>query len=495
VTSILPDDNGVTWIGTEAGLSRFDGSELVTWTTIDGLPGNRVLWILSDHAGQLWLGFSFGIAHLKRGELDAASRNRSHQIDYELLDSGDGLKGNPVRRWPSSAVEASDGTLWFNTSAGVSRVNPRRLVKNLLPPPVQIEGMIADGVRMEPAARIRLAPRTRDIQFDYTALSLVEPRRVHFRYMLEGYDPTWLEVGTRRQAFYTNLSPRTYRFRVLASNNDGVWNEAGTMQDFVLLPAFYQTSWFGFLGLLAAAMASWGAYRLRVRQLTSRMRMLFEERLAERTRIAQELHDNLLQSVLGISLQIEVTDELLPAGAPARKPLEQALRLSKGAMAEGRRALNELRTQTLNADALVREFSQVAKEFPTADPPDIQILTEGEARPLNGVPGNDVLQIGRQAIANALQHAHARRVHVLLSYSRQNLCIAVKDNGQGIDENTLHDGKPDHHGIAGMRERAARIGASLTILSRVGEGTEVSLNVPGHLIYEADDRNRDRSHS
>jgi ligand-binding sensor domain-containing protein/signal transduction histidine kinase len=487
VTSILDDEEGMTWIGTEGGLSRFDGSRLVTWTTMDGLPGNRVLWILNDRDGQLWLGFSFGIARVKRSELDAAGRDRSHHIEYELLDSGDGLKGNPDRRSQSSAVEASDGTLWFRTSDGVSVVDPRRLVKNPVAPPVQIEGMVADGVRVESDTRIRLQPRTRDIQFDYTALSLVEPRRVRFRYKLEGYDSAWQDAGTRRQAFYTNLPPRGYRFRVLACNNDGLWNEAGASQDFVLLPAFYQTSRFGLLGLLALATASWGAYRLRVRQLTSRLRMRFEERLAERTRIAQELHDNLLQSVLGISLQIEVTDELLPAGAPARPPLEQALRLSKGAMAEGRRALNELRTQVLDADALVRAFSQVAKELPAAEIPEVQILAEGDERPLNGVAGNDVLQIGRQAIANALQHARARRIHVLLSYSRQNLCVAVKDNGQGIDENTLHDGKPDHYGLGGMRERAERIGATLTIVSRVGEGTEVSLNVPGHVIYEADE--------
>ncbi len=242
-------------------------------------------------------------------------------------------------------------------------------------------------------------------------------------------------------------------------------------------------------------MASWGAYRFRVLQLTSRMRMRFEERLAERTRIAQDLHDNLLQSVLGISLQIEVTDELLPADAPARQPLEQALRLSKSAMAQGRRALNDLRTHALGADALVRAFSQIVKELPSANPPEMQILTEGEERPLNGVAGNDVLQIGRQAIANALQHASARRIHVLLSYSRHNLRVAVKDNGRGIDENTLHDGKPEHHGIGGMRERAERIGATLTILSRVGEGTEVSLNVPADVIYEADDRNQNHSRS
>jgi signal transduction histidine kinase len=134
---------------------------------------------------------------------------------------------------------------------------------------------------------------------------------------------------------------------------------------------------------------------------------------------------------------------------------------------------------------LVRAFAQVANDFPKREAPNVDVLTEGEERPLNPVAGQDVLQIGRHAIANALQHADARRVHVLLSYSRRGLSVRVKDNGRGIDEKTLNLGKAGHHGIAGMRERAGRIGATLSILSRVGEGTEVCLDVPEHLIYDS----------
>ena len=485
VNSIAADEDGAIWIGTETGLSRFDGSKFVTWTTADGLPGDRALWALSDHHGLLWVGFNFGIAGVKRSSLDAASRNRSGHIEFQLLDSADGLNGNPSRTWQSPAVRSSDGTVWFQTSGGIGIIDPRRLSTNPVTPPVQIEDMTADGVPIDVAQPIRLQPRTRDVQFDYTALSFVEPRRVRFRYMLEGYDSAWQEADTRRQAFYTNLSPRRYRFRVLACNNDGVWNETGAVLSFDLLPAFYQTSWFLVFCLIMLLMSGLGAYRWRVWQLTARLRTRFEERLAERTRIAQELHDNLLQNVLGISLQLEVTDELLPSDAAARKPLEQALRLSKAAMTEGRRALNDLRAQKVGSDDLLRAFAQVANDFPEREAPNVDVLTEGEERPLNPVAGQDVLQIGRQAIANALQHADARRVHVLLSYSRRGLSVRVKDNGRGIDEKTLNLGKAGHHGIAGMRERAGRIGATLSILSRVGEGTEVCLDVPEHLIYDS----------
>ncbi len=446
------------------------------------------MWVLSDHHGLLWVGFNFGIASIKRTALYAAARNRLDHVEFDLLDAGDGLNGNPSRNWQSPAVQTSNGMVWFQTSEGIGVIDPRRLSKNPITPPVQIEGMTADGVRMDVTQLVRLQPRTRDVQFDYTALSFVRPRRVRFRYMLEGYDSAWQETDTRRQAFYTNPPPRRYRFRVLACNNDGVWNEAGAVLQFDLLPAFYQTSLFKLFCLVMILMLGLGTYRWRVWQLTARLRGRFEERLAERTRIAQELHDNLLQNVLGISLQLEVTDELLPADAAARKPLEQALRLSKAVMTEGRRALNELRVQKVGSDDLVRAFAQVAKDFPAREAPHVDVLTEGEERPLNAVAGQDVLQIGRQAIANALQHAGARRVHVLLSYSRRGLSVHVKDNGRGIDENTLNLGKAGRHGISGMRERAGRIGATLSILSRVGEGTEVSLDVPEHLIYDSQGR-------
>jgi signal transduction histidine kinase len=484
VASIAADDDGAIWIGTETGLSHFDGSKFVTWTTTDGLPGDRVLWVLSDRHGLLWVGFSFGVASIKRTALDAAARKRSGRIEYDLFDSGDGMSGNPSLNWQSPAVQTPDRTIWFQTSKAIGIIDPQRLSKNPVPPPVQIEGMTADGVGINVGQQIRLQPRTRDVQFDYTALSFAEPGRVRFRYMLEGYDAAWQEADTRRQAFYTNLPPRRYRFRVLACNNDGVWNEGGAALQFDLLPAFYQTSLFKVLSLVMILMLGFGAYRWRVWQLTARLRGRFEERLAERTRIAQELHDNLLQSLLGISLQLEVTDELLPADAAARKPLEQALRQSKAAMTEGRRALNELRTQKLGSDDLVRAFAQVAQDFPVGEAPNVDVLTEGEERPLNPVAGQDVLQIARQAITNAVQHAKARRIHVLLSYGRKGLCVRVKDNGRGIDEKTLNFGKAGHHGIAGMRERAGRIGATLSILSRVGEGTEVCLDVPEHLIYD-----------
>jgi signal transduction histidine kinase len=346
--------------------------------------------------------------------------------------------------------------------------------------------MVADTALVNMENAVRLRPFTRNVEFDYTALSLVEPRRVRFRYKLQGFDSDWQDAGTRRQAFYTNLGPRAYRFQVLACNNDGVWNEAGAALDFELLPAFYQTPWFRLVALVVLMIVGWGVYRIRVRQLAAQLRGRFEERLRERTRIAQELHDSLLQSMLGISLQIEVTDELLPPEFPAKNPLQKALRLSKSAMEEGRRALNDLRTSSLSADDIVKGFSQTADGF-RKEGSEVRILVEGHERRLNPVVGHDILQIGRQAIANAFQHSRAGKIRVLLSYSKHELRISVQDNGCGIDEATIRRGRPGHHGIRGMRERAERIGAALSIQSGKGQGTEVDLCVPAELVYQTGD--------
>lgn len=493
VDAVLADENGTVWIGAERGLSRFRDQTFVSWSTANGLPQERVLWVLDDGEGQIWLGYSTGVVRVSRSELDRAAQDPSYRVAYSFFDDGDGLKGNPDRRWQSPAVRATDGKLWFRTSEGVAVLDPQHLTRNPVPPPVHVERLVADGIEVNTARKVRLKPRTHDVEIDYTALSFAEPRKVLFRYKLEGFDSHWQEAGTRRQAFYTNLPPHAYRFRVLACNNDGVWNESGATLGFDLLPAFYQTQWFRLLCALTLIMLAWVAYRLRVWQVTARVRDRFEERLAERTRIAQELHDSLIQDVMGISLQIEVTDELLPSGGAAKQSLARALGLCRSALDAGRRALKDLRAVSLSAAHIVKSFSQLSGEFARDGGPEVDVIVEGHERPLNAVTGNDVLQVGRQAITNAFQHAHANRIHVLLSYGEQHLRIRVQDNGRGIDEKTLNSGRPDHYGMAGMQERAQRLGGNISIRSRVGEGTEVDLYVPAQLIYQEGVSGSDRS--
>jgi signal transduction histidine kinase len=426
------------------------------------------------------------VARLNTSELDKAARDPAYRVAFQFFDEADGLEGNPDRRQQAPAVRASDRRLWFRTSEGVAIVDPEHLTRNLVPPPVQIERMVADGTAVETLSPVRLRPLTREVEIDYTALSFAEPRNVRFRYKLEGFDADWRDAGGRRQAFYTNLRPRAYRFRVLACNNDGVWNESGAGLDFVLLPAFYQTQAFFLLVALVPIIASWGIYRLRVRQVTVRLRERFEERLKERTRIAQELHDSLIQDVMGISLQIELTEELLPPELPAKQSLGRALRLCRSALDEGRRALNELRSTPLNAGDLVAAFSRLSDESAGHSGSRADLVVEGRERPLNALAGNDVLQVGRQAITNAFRHSQAREIHILLSYGEQLLQIRVQDNGRGMTEEQLRTRRSGHYGMAGMQERAERIGGTLSLRSLAGKGTEVHLSVPAHLVYQDD---------
>src|SRR5712664_101008 len=363
IDAVYVDDEGTVWVGAERGLSRLEGQKFATWSTANGLPEDRVLWILSDSARRIWVGYVTGVARVTRSELDWAERDPSHAVAYTFLDDGDGLKGNPDRGSQSAAVRASDGKLWLKTSEGVAIIDPEDLTRNLIIPPVHVQHLVADGATLDVTQPVRLRPLTREVQIDYTALSFAEPRKVRFRYKLEGFDQDWRDAGVRRQAFYTNLSPRAYRFRVLACNNDGIWNESGATLDFDLLPAFYQTRGFLLLCVLVLIILALSVYRLRVWQVTSSFRDRFEERLRERTRIAQELHDNLIQDVMGISLQIEVSDELLPADFPAKQSLARALRLCKSALDEGRRALNDLRSAPLTADDFVKSFSQLSEQF------------------------------------------------------------------------------------------------------------------------------------
>jgi signal transduction histidine kinase/ligand-binding sensor domain-containing protein len=486
IDAVYVDDEGTVWIGSERGLSRLEGQRFATWNSANGLPEDRVLWILSDSARRIWVGYVTGVARVTRSELDWAERDPSHAVNYRFLDDGDGLKGNPDRGSQSAAVRASDGKLWLRTSEGVAIVDPQDLTRNLVVPPVHVQRLVADGATLDMTQPVRLRPLTREVQIDYTALSFAEPRKVRFRYKLEGFDQDWRDAGTRRQAFYTNLSPRAYRFRVLACNNDGIWNESGATLDFDLLPAFYQTRGFLLLCALVLIILAFSVYRLRVWQVTSSFRDRFEERLKERTRIAQELHDNLIQDVMGISLQIEVSDELLPPHFPAKESLRRALRLCKSALDEGRRALNDLRSAPLSADDFVKSFSQLSEQFAGHSGTRVDVVVEGRERSLSVVAGNDLLQIGRQAIMNAFQHSRAKKIHVLLSYGQQDLQIRVKDNGCGMTEEKLNSRRSGHYGIAGMQERAERLGGTLSIRSRVGQGTEVSVSAPGSIVYKDD---------
>jgi signal transduction histidine kinase len=360
---------------------------------------------------------------------------------------------------------------------------------NKLLPPVHIEQLTADGKDYPTSTPVTLPPRVRNIRLDYTALSLANPQKVQFRYKLEGYDKDWNGPIKERQATYTNLRPGNYRFRVVASNNSGIWNESGTALDLNVMPAFYQTNWFLILCLGTTGFLAWQVYRWRVRQVTSRLALQLEVRLFERTRIARELHDTLLQSFHGLLLRFQTVNDLLPTRPDeAKKGLVSAIDQAAEAITEGRDAVQGLRLSTLEANDLAIAIRAIGEELAAdqgnRNSANFQVEMEGTPRNLHPILRDDVYRIAAEALRNAFRHAQAQRIEVEIRYDEQQFRLRVRDDGKGMDAKVLvGQGRTKHWGLHGMQERAKLVGGRLDVWSEIGSGTEIELNVPASSAY------------
>jgi signal transduction histidine kinase len=421
---------------------------------------------------------------LSRAELDAWIADPTRQVTITALyDHTDGVECSWINSYYTPYAAFSGGRLYFTTRTGVGVLDPRRIHFNHVVPPVVIEQVTADGVTHDAASMPELPPLVRDLRIDYTALSLTAPRKVRFRYKLEGSDEGWQEAGTRRQAFYSDLAPGSYRFRVTACNDDGVWNEEDATLAFRVLPTFYQTKAFLLLSIAVGACAVWGTYHWRMRRVAARLAAQFDERLVERTRIAQELHDTLLQGFLGASMQLHLAVDRLPTDSPERSRMNHVLALMARVIDEGRNAVRGLRTPAAPGGDLEQAFSAIPGELELPEGVGFRVVGEGTARSLHAVVRDEVYRIGREAILNAFRHSDASSIEVEIAFARDQLCVRVRDDGRGIAPEVLDAGREGHFGLSGMRERAERIGGKLSLRSRVGDGTEVELVVPGRLVF------------
>jgi hypothetical protein len=384
-----------------------------------------------------------------------------------------------------SIAQTPDGYLWLGTEFGLRR----HLPSNALPPPVHIEHMTADGRTYDPMSNTRLPPLVRDLVIDYTALSFVAPEKVLFRIKLEGLDREWRDVGNRRQAFYSDLPPGNYRFQVVACNNSGVWNTAGASVSFSIAPVYYQTTWFRASLLLAFSVFLWALCRLRRRQLAWQFNAGLDGRVSERTRIARELHDTLLQSFHGVLVHFQAATNLLP-GHPeeAKHKFESIIDQAARAIAEGRDAVQDLRSSTVVANDLARAISAVGVELAVGasdlDSAIVCVNVEGTPRNLHPILRDDVYRIAAEAVRNAVRHAGAHLIQVDVQYGDRQLRLRIRDEGKGIDPKVLDDrARAGHWGLPGMRERAELIGGRLEVRSRIGWGTEIDLSIPASTAY------------
>jgi signal transduction histidine kinase/ligand-binding sensor domain-containing protein len=491
VNSLHVDGEGTLWAATEGGLSRVKKGLVATLTSRNGLPCDAVQWAMEDDDHSLWLYTACGLVRIGRPELEAWTADSKRTIKAVVFDSSDGVRSHPLASGYSPQVARStDGRLWFLPLDGVSVIDPRHLPANKLPPPVQIERITVDRKTYETPSQLHLPPLVRDISIDYTALSLVAPEKVHFRYKLEGQDPDWKEVVNIREAQYSNLSPRHYRFRVTACNNSGVWNEAGASFDFSIAPAYYQTTWFP-VSLAAAFLASlWALHQYRLRQIAQEFAVRLEERVNERTRIARELHDTLLQALHGLLFRFQAARNMLPRRTEdAMHALDGALTRTEQAIAESRDAIQDLREPGNRTDLahVLAATSQELLDLQDAgrDSAIFRVTIEGERQTLSPILHDEICQIASEVLRNAFRHAHAHRIEAEIRYEHYRLRLRIRDDGRGIDPKILNDGgRAGHWGLPGVRERAKRIGARLDFWSEAGAGTEVELTVPGSVAYE-----------
>jgi signal transduction histidine kinase len=331
--------------------------------------------------------------------------------------------------------------------------------------------------------KAELAPGKSRFDFYYTGLSFIAPEKVRFKYKLDGFDKDWVDGGARRVASYTNLPAGSYSFKVIACNNDGVWSERPASFDFYLQPRFYRTYWFYSLLVLALALLMWQLYRLRVRQMQAQ----FDAVLAERTRIAREIHDNLAQEMLGISMQLEVVARTMPPSADvARNHLDRVRMLVRYGIAEARRYVWDLRSQALESKDLPAALADTARRLTADTTVQAQVQVSGTFRPLPEPVESNLLRIGQEAINNAVRHAQAQKVLVSLDFGIARVQLSVRDNGRGFDYELSNNGDSGHFGLVSMRERAEAMGGKFEIISSPNDGTEVKVAVP--LSVDPDDR-------
>ncbi|MFB9290082.1 triple tyrosine motif-containing protein [Pseudoduganella plicata] len=378
-----------------------------------------------------------------------------------------------------------DGLLWYATTGSVGSIDPARIPRNRLAPPVEIVGVSAEGLRhaIPAGGSLALPQGTRNVQFDFTALSLSIPERVRLRYRLTGFERQWQEPVGRRQAYYTNLAPGRYRFEVTAANEDGLWNSGGAALEIVILPTFVQSVWFKLLLAALTLLLLYGVYAARIRYLTALMQQRLHERLAERARIARALHDTLLQSIQALLMSFDAHSRHLKEGTQERIRLDQTLNLAEQLLVEGRDEIMVLRG-SVSAQALELALAQFGKGLAEHRPHAFELKVSGTPRRLRPDVQDEIYAIAREALFNASRYADATRIELELGYGAAAFLVRVRDNGRGLDETVAAAGhRPGHWGLVGMRERAGGIGAVLAIDSAPGTGTAITVTVPGKMAY------------
>lgn len=520
VGAIEEGGDGTLWFGTPTGLKTLRGSVWKSYGSEEGLPSTKVLCLLAEGPRGMWVGTSAGLAYLEDGKVrrisgattfhepvlgmaaDGTGRlwmtTSTHVLSLSrtgLLTNGtemervyglqDGLQSTEGVQRSRSVVRDSTGRVWLTTGSGLSMTSP---FGNDAPVAAlaQVEAVSADGLPLGMSSGMStgmiIPSGAQRVAIDYTGLDLRDPERVRFRYRLDGFDKSWGAPTADRQAIYTNLPPANYRFRVMASDGNGGWSATEAVLPFRVKPFLWQRRGFQLACLGVLLLIAIWIYRARLQHLIAQADLQSEERLIERTRIARELHDTLLQSFISALLHLHVTMETVPGESPLRKALQEVLEVMERVVEEARLAVIGLRTFGEGAN-LEQLFRELLGELGEASRSEYSVQVEGDARLLQPVAYEEICRIGREAILNATHHANARAISIRLHYGTSRFELEIVDDGVGMDPGVLLGGREGHWGIAGMRERSNRVGGQMSITSRPGAGTRVLLSVPGSSAY------------
>ncbi|MGO9940557.1 MAG: two-component regulator propeller domain-containing protein [Terracidiphilus sp.] len=500
VNTIHEDRMGALWMGASDGLYRYNRQDdtFIRYTENQGLPSSTIQGILEDKAGRLWISTKNGLSRL-----DPQAET------FRNYDVSDGLLSNDFSR--SSYAQGPNGEMFFGGSKGLSAFYPEAIRDNPYVPPVVITSfkVFNKPVPIGPESLLKkaipyvdsltLSYRESVFSFEFAALSYANAQKNQYRYKLEGFEPGWNEVGSKqRLATYTNLEPGTYVFRVQGSNNDGVWNEQGVSLNIVIAPPWWRTNWFRALCTVLILALAWTVYLLRVRHLHREFAVTLDARVAERTNIARDLHDTLLQSAQGLLLQLEVLSQMQEAGPiKAKAKLAEIMDRTAKAITEGRDAVQGLRASSVQTNDLAQAIETIGEEL-AADPgnhgsPAFKVTVEGAPRNLHPILRDEIYRIAAEALRNAFHHASATHIEVEIRYGPPQFRMRVRDDGKGIDPSVLSSlGAEGHYGLRGMRERAAAIGGTLEVWSEAGAGTEMELCVPAAKAYGTPPRKASR---
>ncbi len=472
IDAFYEDADGLLWMGTRGdGLLMFDGKRVASFSIQEGLYDDDIYGVAGDAQDRLWMACSKGIFVVNRADLLKGAATGSKVPSSTTFSPTDGLRTVECQPGVQPAVWRSrDGRVWFSTIHGILVADPGRLERKLLPPPVVLEDIIINGSNARPEQLAKLSADQANFEFRYTALSFRIPTRITFRYKLDGYDHNWTDAATRREAYYTNLPPGTYHFHVAAANVDGPWTELAEPLSFTIPPRFYQRAWFWPMCAVLAASAAWMVYRGRVRRIRGALALT----LAERSRIARELHDTLMQGFSGVTMEMQALSTRL-APSPERHTLGEIIRDAGVCLREARRSVAGLRSG--NVEGLAAAVTRAAKHVTDAREIHLRLHVNDELPDLEAETQYNLVRIAQEAVSNAVKHSGGRTVDVALEQTREAVCLQIKDDGRGFAADGAN-GIAGHYGLIGMRERAAQIGAQLQIETGAGRGTSVRVTLP-----------------